>query len=245
MSIKKIYMKKSFMTLAAFICAVTVFTGCNKDDDEGETNSITSISATVESGSSYNSSIDTVKAVVDINNVYFTIASGSYSNGGFSISLPKTVDDKYLEKMTTDMPEGITVSDSQTKGCGIELKGYKSNKALGIFQYTLTNDADAGNEGAYVYVDKNVTIIGSYSESLWGITMKEVYDLSLKKGWNIVYMQTTASEADMSATIKISNEKITGLKWFFIEDEDSAYSLSGQSKSATTTGKQKIKPFFL
>jgi hypothetical protein len=31
----------------------------------------------------------------------------------------------------------------------------------------------------------------------------------------------------------------------FIEDEDSAYSLSVQSKSANTIGKQKIKPFFL
>jgi hypothetical protein len=199
----------------------------------------------VESGSSYNSSIDTVKAVVDINNVYFTIASEKYNNGGFTISLPQTVDDKYLEKMTTDMPEGITINDSQVKGCGIELKGYKSNQALGIFQYTLTNDADAGNEGAYVYVDKNVTITGSYSESLLGATIKVVYDLSLKKGWNLAYMQTTTSETNMSATLKISNEKISGLKWFFVEDEDSAYSLSGQSKSATTTGKQKIKPFFL
>jgi hypothetical protein len=116
--------------------------------------------------------------------------------------------------MTTDMPEGITVSDSQAKGCGIELKGFKSNQVVGAFQYTLTNDTDAGNEGAYVYVDKNVTITGSYSEIFWEATVKEVYDLSLKKGWNIVYVQTTASETDLSATMKISNEKITGLKWF-------------------------------
>jgi hypothetical protein len=238
-------MKKIIMTMAAFICAVTVFTGCNKDDDDSGSSSITSISATVESGSSYNSSIETVKAMVDVDDVYSAIASGKYNNGGFSINLPQTVDDQYLEKMTTDMPDGIKVSDSQAKGCGIELKGYKSDQEVGTFQYTLTNDTDAGNEGAYVYVDKNTTISGSYSETLWGVTIKAVYDLSLKKGWNIVYMQTTASATDLSATMKISNEKITGLKWFFIEEDDSAYSLSGQSKSATAIGKQKIKPFFL
>jgi outer membrane murein-binding lipoprotein Lpp len=238
-------MKKIIMTMAAFICAVTVFTGCNKDDDDSGSSSITSISATVESGSSYNSSIETVKAMVDVDDVYSAIASGSYSNSGFSISLPQTVDDQYLVKMTTDMPDGITVSDPQAKGCGIELIGYKSTQKLGEFQYALTNDKEALNEGLYVYADKNITIKGSYSETSWGITAKLVYDLSLKKGWNLVYMQTTASEADLSATVKFSNEKITGLKWFFIEEDDSAYSLSGQSKSATAIGKQKIKPFFL
>jgi hypothetical protein len=235
-------MKKIFMTMAAFICAVTVFTGCSKDEDE--TSSTTTISATVESGSSYNSSIDTVKAMVEIDDVYSAIASVKYSNGGFSLSLPKTVDDQYLEKMNTDMPDGIKVSDSQAKGCGIELMGYKSNKLIGTFQYALSDDIDEGNYGGYLYVDKNVTITGSYSESLWGIDVKMVYDLTLKKGWNLVYMKTTASETDYSITMEISSNAITGLKWFFIEEDNSYYSLSSQSKSATTIEKlKKRKPF--
>jgi hypothetical protein len=225
-------MKKAIFTLAAFIFAATIFTGCNKDEDEG---SAVTINATVEDGASYATSIDDVKAIIeDGDSILFVAASGNYTNGGFSLTLPKSVDVKYLSVMDTDMPEGITISDSKVKGSGVNFYGYKSGEIVGMFQNgKMENEMFTAVE-SYIFVDGNITISGSSSETedLLGmpITVKTNYNLKLKKGWNLVYLNMTPvlSETEISMTMDISNTQISGLKWYLTGGDN--YSLSIQKK---------------
>lgn len=221
-------MKKVFFTLAVFVCTATIFAACNKDEDEG---SAVTINATVEDGASYATSIDDVKAVISDGDSLLFVASGNYTNGGFSLTLPKSVDEKYLSVLNADMPEGITISDSTVKGSGVNFYGYKSGEIVGIFQNgKMENEMFTADE-SYIFVDGNISISGSSNETedLLGalINVKINYDLTLKKGWNLVYLNMTPvlSETEISMTMDISNTPISGLKWYFTEGYDSDLSI--------------------
>ena len=211
-------MKKAIFTLAAFIFAATIFTGCSKDEDEG---SAVTINATVENGASYSTTIDDVKAVIVEGDSIITVAaSGNYTNGGFSLTLPKSVDAKYLSVMDDDMPEGITISNLKVKGCGINFYGYKSGEIVGMFQNgKIENEMFTAAE-SYLFVDGNITISGGSTETadLLGmpVTVKTNYNLTLKKGWNVAYlnMTPTVTDTEIIMTIDISNTQVSGLKWY-------------------------------
>ena len=238
-------MKKVFFTLAVFVCTATFFAACNKDEDEG---SAVTINATVDDGASYNSSIDEVKAVISHGDtVIFVVASGSYTNGGFSLTLPKSIDGKHLEPMDTDIPEGVTTSNLQVKGCGVNLYGYKSGEVVGMFQNGKNDDVTYTAAESYIFVDGNTSISGSSSETsdLMGmpITIKTSYNLTLKKGWNLVYlnMTPTVTETEISMTMDISNTQISGLKWYFTGGINSVLSIQ---KKMVELSKLKMQMLF-
>ena len=238
-------MKKTIFTLAALIFAATIFTGCNKDEDEGST---VIINATVDDGASYNSSIDEVKAVISHGDtVIFVVASGSYTNGGFSLTLPKSIDGKYLEPMDTDIPEGVTTSNPKVKGCGVNFYGYKSGEIVGMLQNGKNDDVTYAAAESYIFVDNNTSINGSSTETsdLMGmpITIKTNYELTLKKGWNLVYlnMTPTVTETEISMTMDISNTQISGLKWYFTGGINSVLSIQ---KKMVELSKLKMQMLF-
>ena len=245
-------MNKIYFSAAAFICAGFLLTGCNKDDNGLNGTNISTIDAKVENGSDYNTKIDAVKALINANEEYNSesgqyvytgheVASGNYTNGGFTLDLPKTVDDQYLSLLTTDgMPKEITVSDTTVKGNSIEIVAYKSGVEVGYFEY---NSPDSTATSGYIYVDRNVKITGSGSEDLFGSTFKYIYNVSWKKGWNIAYFKETTTVN--SYTVEVTTTEPSGLRWILKNDNQSdSYRVRSYSPAAAKAISNR-KPFSL
>ena len=161
--------------VAVFFVSSIILAGCDEDKDKDDAESeeistINKITATVEGGSQYNDKVSKVKFVID-GSQYFVLATGNYSNGGFTIELPQTVDAKYLEEL--DFSSSVTVSNENAK----------------ILWWTYFGGVDADDEYfcefiygkldkytwdpyyasdftnvLYIYVDSNVNISGTETD---------------------------------------------------------------------------------
>jgi hypothetical protein len=179
----------------------------------------------VEDGSTYSTKIDTVKLELEyrknINTrVYDVMAKALYNNGNVTLKLPKTIDDKYLEKtveynlgeynsdsIKVNKPEAKTTWGGDTY---VYIYAYKTGRQIGGFYFNL----DAGTTDSYynsniIYVSEDVEITGSETETRnyepsehtdeYGVKYistyidiyKNKYDLHLKKGWNKVYYKSS------------------------------------------------------
>jgi hypothetical protein len=172
------------------------------------------IKATVENGSNYNDKIDIVQVIGTGSEAI--IASATYSNGGFTLNLPATVDAKYLRTRFSDYPSGIKVSDTNTKTFDfVDVSAYKNGKSVGYFEYYAAVSDDSEVATVFIYVDRNVNINGS-------ITNKDEYDetitydnVSLKKGLNKMYVKETDSEKNKIYTQVVTMTEPSGLKWTY------------------------------
>jgi hypothetical protein len=229
-------MKKNFL-MKAFVCLFTVVAlcSCKKDDDEVPTSTVpgNTITATVESGSSFNNQIDTV--IVRIDSYELTETKSAYSNGGFTLNLPATVIDTYLDEYD-DAPTGITVSNPKVKVGWADLRAYKSGSIVGDIYYA-TGKSDSDWEGELVYVNGDVSVTGSYTEKDGDESYTEKSNVHLRKGWNIVYSKETENEK--SYVYEQTTQAPAGLKWYY----NSWYSSQDASvkKAPSLLRKSKIK----
>ena len=83
------------------------------------------------------------------------------------------------------------------------------------FVYGKRNGDDIA-EVSFWYTDRDVRITGkdSYFDEYDEITYTYNLDISLKKGWNTVYWTGKVN----SSTTSVSNNPVSGLKWYFEED---------------------------
>ena len=174
--------KLNLLVLAAFM-----FAGCEKEEFPLKSNIIT---AKVEKGKDYQSEFSSVKVLlyrysyvgihyVTTENDSYEAASSSYIDGGFSLTLPETVDYNSLMPLANLFwyGSGVSVSNSSARGFEIEIKGYDKN---GVFVDNFEYKSSKGNvKGRFIYVDRDVTITNAD-----GLNM---YNLNLKKGWNMYY----------------------------------------------------------
>ena len=231
-------MKKFFLIGSLCLGICCTFTNCGgKDDDDNSGGSPLQVNATVEEGSSYD--IDEVRALIAIDEEYDEetgnyiwvgkeIAKGSYTGGKFSLNLPATVEDKYLESIEEyeEYPASISVSDRKAKGTVLAIVGYKSGKQIGDFyneKYLETETSHSYYDVEYIYVDRNLTITGTETDED-GDTYK--YSVNMKKGWNLVYYVRTSDED--SYTRETTTKAQSGLKWFFYGQE--SYMVSSSAK---------------
>ncbi|MDR0385988.1 MAG: hypothetical protein LBH60_07915 [Prevotellaceae bacterium] len=204
---------------------VVAFSSCSNDRDN-ETDGGSSgriegnkLPASVENGASYDSQIDLVKAEIwhegnpgDSVLIPHTVATVPYSNGVFTLNLPESVDARYLEAMFYDdlPPSGVTVSNRNAKGASVDLEAYKSDNNAGYI-YCATG---ADWVGRLVYMDADVSITGSYSETAYGIeyTYTSKYNIRFERGWNMVYEKKT--EKGTVTEYEITTTAPAGLKWY-------------------------------
>jgi len=162
-----------------------------------------------------NSSIETVKAFVYACGAGSCeeeiIATGDYKNDGFTLGLPKIVPDRFLyEEFEND--EWITVSDPEAKVGETYLYAFSnSGKRMGEFYYFGVNNR-IWVDAFYVYADRNFTVKGKEEWGRW----TEEYDLSFKKGWNIIY----SVEEMWGYTWTLTTQKPAGLIMDWVFDED-------------------------
>ena len=202
---------KISMSVAMMMVAIVFFDGCSKDD----TPSLVSgsfdgkITASVESGTS----INYLNVAAAINNPRFNSEGKffgnligkevNYSNGSFTITLPTSGFNQYLTDVTdffeSFMSAGdkgkIKISDPSARILDVDFIGFYVDGAenlyvSGIFSYATS---DKATTGMFVYVDSDVTVTGSANVSV-----------SLKKGWNRLYVSS-----------KLTTKAPDGMKWYF------------------------------
>ncbi|MDR1154132.1 MAG: hypothetical protein LBL04_05425 [Bacteroidales bacterium] len=198
----------------ALLCGAMLCVSCKKDEPE----SAYEIVVSIENGTSYNDQIDLVKAEIELDdeNDIITLVSAPYTGGGFTITLPVSVSDRYLvsidDEISTDVT--VTVSDPQVKVCMVSLEAYKSEINTGYFYHGVGKWV-----GEVMYVDRNVTITGSYTETeTYGettLTYTYKYDMHLSRGWNMVYDRMT--EEGRSFEYEMTTQVPAEAKWVFYD----------------------------
>jgi hypothetical protein len=215
-------MKRNFLMMA-FVSLFTVVAlcSCNKDDEENDDNGgngviqNNTIIAVVENGASYNSKIDLVIKAIAYSegnpDDEITLASAPYANGGFTLKLPESVNDKclYNLKAADDVKdyEGITISNPNVKGCKVFLCAYES----GDSEWWNVDHKNSEWIGRLYYVEADLSITGSHIDKYYSTKYSNFH---LKKGWNIVYfkyIEKNARESESEYTTQVPS----GAKWFF------------------------------
>jgi len=223
-------MKKTFLNFGLFLAlglTTVVFNSCDKDDDnDGDTNGGNALKITATNVINGSTNIKTVKAKIyweSGENDYDedAIAQAPYLNNGFTLELPTTLEAKYLETMDL---EGIAVSDKNFKSYFLyDLRGYnEDDDEIGYF-YLEEENGDNFYYTSWIYSDRDVTMEGENDG--------EKYNVTLKKGWNVVYDSYTDDG------FSLTSQKPSGVNytWNFFDISTSFRSASIATKSVETT----------
>jgi len=192
-SSKSLMSRRNFLVTlcGALLAAGVVFSGCEKDKDDGLVSSAFDgkITATLEKGGEtynyLNSKVNKVSA--EIGRDEEILASGTYANGGFTLTLPQPTA-KYFETNgdENDAPvAGINVSDKNAKISEPikDIIAYDSvSYDYGDELYYGKVDKNSETEVSFMYADRDVTITGSSQDEYNGIKYETLYSISLKKG---------------------------------------------------------------
>jgi hypothetical protein len=214
---------KQILGVLFFVMCVVVSSSCKKDE---ETKGLV-VKAVVENGNDYNSMIDEVKACVyydatgNENFVLGFIATGKYEKGGFNLTLPSVIDNKYLTKLDGLIGiESIIISDPNLMLAPIEeFVGYQGADPVGVFSFGngIETEAEIETLATYFYSDRNASVKGELSSIEDDYTMTLVYDMTLKKGWNLVYAIISGDPVTGFTTL-VTTTSVDNLKWQFYDD---------------------------
>lgn len=138
------------------------------------------------------------------------------SNGQFSMKL--STPEGYRVGKTFN--SNIAVSDTNAIISGfIGTYGYNGYKKKGfVFKTNMTSFVYTyGNEkiSNFFFSDRPLTIKGTIRDSTDTYSNSEIYDLSLKKGWNEFVISTDRTQS--SSTTTYSNNIPSDLKWRFFQ----------------------------
>ena len=223
--------RESIFKLAGILLvACVLFTGCKKDEDDNDDNHAAStdkITAKINDASKFG---DVKK--VEIRGYYYEsgsyihdpIAEGDFKDGGFTIILPETVNEKYLTTLE-NLSNKVNVSNNKVKRmANNQVPGVNSaNEDIVIFTYKKEESNSEPykyvlSQMVWYYVDGDLNVSGTtpsiYHEGI-NTEMSDTYSLKLKKGWNITYhIQTTTKQGDkMIQKNEYTNSAVSGLKW--------------------------------
>ena len=217
-------MKANIRFFVALGLASTIFFSCDKKDKNNGDNNLPDNPAYIIKASDVENSteqVKTVKGITYINNEEYFISSAEYKDKGFSLELPAPVSDSLLMRIGDDFTEAstISVSDLDARILSVDqIKGYDANgEHLGYFEYGNTDIANT----IWVYADRDLSITGQELESDEDEVYNITYEVSVKKGWNILYFYSSET-TDPETEITTYNEKITStqnpaitLSWSF------------------------------
>jgi hypothetical protein len=247
--------KISTMAFVSLLAAAT-FCACNKDDNNGNGDGITfNVVGVTSNRVSVPYQIDTVKAEIGREELvvdeegntsyveYDTIlATAIYNNGGFTINLPSTVPDLYLEATSEwfdDELEGgsVTISNHSVKINIVELEAYKADgnwrRKVGGFNHDAGEYEAGGWEGLLMYASGNVTITGTYFDEEeheeFGKSITTNYSITLKQGWNIIYEQAL-KPTEKVREVTMTTTAPTGAKWKYYESGSYTDYISGSGE---------------
>jgi len=211
---------KQFALLPLF-CGLLLTVACNKNDDKDVEipnswfNGV--ITAVVENGSNYDELFEKVVVTVwdRMAGNSEKIASGNWYNGGFALTLPSTLDNNFLENFgdLEHYMDGIQVSDKNANFTNdtpiFWAYDNEGNRVGGRFKLSK-EDQNSYTEVLFMYADRDVRVIGSQKEiSDEGEEYIEIWNVSLKKGWNKVYATQHENRGE------ISTQAVSDMNWYF------------------------------
>jgi len=111
---------------------------------------------------------------------------GAITNGKLSFTLQKAPPAEALHLFFDDVPAGLTVSDKNVKVCGIRAFHFiDESENVGWLTCDYYDESNGyGIDLWYLYVDRDVSIKGSYID---GDGYTQSLDVNLKKGFNATY----------------------------------------------------------
>jgi hypothetical protein len=241
------------------------FISCEKEDNNDVANGFIAdgkISVSVENGASYSSKVDSIFGILSYkeNNIWYDdiVVKAPYGNGIFTIDLPLNVSAKHFEEY--EVESGITISDPTVKRVAFyEFSAIKSGYLVGhIYRSNISPEirlreeefeiasTDGILEACYVYVDKPVTIKGSvekefeddYNGEKYNYISKHSYNISLLKGWNVMFYKRKLIIANNKITSEtrefFNSPEPAGLKWYIYTYPNTTNTISAKS------GKHKL-----
>ena len=202
---------KISISAAMITVAIAFLVGCSKDDESlvsGGFNSVITAKVDGVAGITITSVLAVNDPEYDPNTgVYYGNIVGepvSFSSGSFAITLPTSgIKSSYLTDITeffeyfmkADDKGNLKVSNPSARIMDIDFIGFNSVSekefyVMGTFFYATS---DKSVTCMFVYVDSDVDVTGGANVSV-----------SLKKGWNRVYISD-----------KLTTKAPNGLKWYF------------------------------
>jgi len=199
----------------ALLAGWIAFSGCKKEPEFDTSNFDGTIVATVVGGKEYNSKISKVTAYA-FYNFDEEFVSASYANGGFTMTFPNSPAASFLMQATQwyDGPnvectyEGSVVP----KITLVDYFGvYNSADKKWVYRLSLENE-DGDVSAVFMYADMDVTVEGTDENEY----IKSTYDMTLKRGWNIVF-RTQKYSATGQSSEKLTTKVVGGLSWWVLE----------------------------
>ena len=144
---------------------------------------------------------------------------GTVTNGKLSFKLQATPPAAALFEVIEVFSSSLTLSDESAKGCGAAL--YFTDGS-GEYYLEYNNNVDYEDEvwaeTAIYYLDRNVNITGSYNDDYYYNKVIHVsvnnFNVSFKKGWNIVYVEGIYTEENVTYNYSATKPATaSNLKW--------------------------------
>ncbi|MDR2423399.1 MAG: BACON domain-containing protein, partial [Prevotellaceae bacterium] len=137
------------------------------------------------------------------------LATAPYQNGSFTMTLPATIDNKFLETFD-DAPDGVTVSAPDAKMLeDLSFDAYNGSELLGGTYLGTDNE---NIDVQLFYIDRDCAITGTGTDERNGETETAHYEMNLKAGWNWLY---AIFNDDGSMTLTTTKPNNVTVKWFW------------------------------
>ena len=134
------------------------------------------------------------------------VVSGNYADGGFTLTLPNTVSNRFCrnieDEYNYDGNVNVHISNKNANIAVVNDYFYcydKDDENFGAFVY-YKEESNRITGAFFIYADRDVTVTGSDDYCN--------YNMSLKNGWNIAY-----HIAPESGKEELTTEEVGGLKW--------------------------------
>ena len=248
--------------------------GFNREDfgEEGAGNSAATIVATNVIGNT--AGVVNVRAGIwDWENDWedFVIfAQSPFQNNGFTLELTSPPN-RMFRLLRNELPTGLTLSDNAARVAyaffmGFDSAGNMVNNAFYLANFDTNSNRNLNNScwwyywvmggeldlnniqnnvAEWIYSDRNVTIRGEVrDDDNWRVIRIYNYHIDLNRGWNVVYINTTAEvvyyDGDNVVTIRntLTSQKPSDVNlswrvrpaWYYVTD----------TRSATNAGRQGL-----
>ena len=230
-------MKNLFLKLGllpALILAAAAFVSCGGNKPVLPDNSVIR-AGNVISLTGSTSDIDSVRAMAYdwMTTTRTSIAEAPFQNNGFTMQLPTTLPDNFLRAVESSFPRIAEVTITGNSNArwlpNIDLAAFnKSGNEIGTVNLVGGIDFEniTGTVARWVYVDSNVSVTVPNTAILLGQpTINFIAaNLSLRKGWNIVYatisIENFGNIRHITTTLTTQRPPNVIFAWTFISLED-------------------------
>jgi hypothetical protein len=208
-------MSKHFKKYALLLIAGLVICSVSCKKDSKDTDFVIEAKNVIDG----NNDIAIVKASMWKSGEEEIIATGKYENNGFKLTLPATLDSKYLSTTIGYAPVGVNVSNPNAKVREADcFSAYdKNDNRIGVLFISVEETTNRRVKATYLYTDRNFSVTGSYTEVSGNTTEIATFDCSLKRGWNIMYSIEESGDGCSYFTLTTKKPSDVTLNWHYFD----------------------------